>query len=285
MRATVRNKGIPKHIKKPMSFTDLETLKANPAYIGAKSGSLDDALALVDELLFEHVGEIEGSFPRGCIFISPDAHEASGHNQIPNALSAGLAAITEGSVDTEVIQSNKVFHTGASMVERLMSQPEFEGEIQEGRNYVIVDDVVTSGSTVAALSSYIQNNGGCVYHISVLTNEIRNGILSPSENNIKTIKERFGYELKHELGITADALTAGEASYLAGFRSIDGIRERIFKAEKERSSRLLSKGILSFESLGNNSAHLDAQNEGRCFNLNTSPLGMSESMGMTMTPL
>jgi hypothetical protein len=67
---------------------------------------------------------------------------------------------------------------------------------------------------------------------------------SPSKRIIGLLNERFGDEIKRIFGIALPALTVNEANYLVGFRSIDEIRNRCFKARKEIDLRLRSKGIV-----------------------------------------
>jgi hypothetical protein len=50
---------------------------------------------------------------------------------------------------------------GSSMVERLYYQPVFSGTVKQA-DYVIVDDVYTSGRTLKALKNYIESRGGNV---------------------------------------------------------------------------------------------------------------------------
>ena len=45
---------------------------------------------------------------------------------------------------------------------KLFNPPEFMGKVEPGRSYILVDDMITTGSTLAALHSYIRSNGGHV---------------------------------------------------------------------------------------------------------------------------
>jgi orotate phosphoribosyltransferase-like protein len=63
-------------------------------------------------------------------------------------------------VDITITQANRVFHTGANAMERLLARAEFAGDIEHGRRYVQVDDVTTMGSTLADLASHIRSHGG-----------------------------------------------------------------------------------------------------------------------------
>jgi hypothetical protein len=53
-------------------------------------------------------------------------------------------------------------------MERLALRPEFEGAVQTGGRYVLVDDVTSLGGTIAELAHYIQRNGGIVQDVAVI---------------------------------------------------------------------------------------------------------------------
>ncbi len=85
----------------------------------------------------------------------------------------------------------------------------------------------------------------CTRSALVLVNAGRSKSLSPDKQTLKLLEERYGNELIEIFGIQASALTANEARYLVGFRSIDEIRNRLVKAKQEVDIRLRSKGIPS----------------------------------------
>ena len=53
-------------------------------------------------------------------------------------------------------------------MESLALRPEFEGAVQIGGRYVLVDDVTSLGGTIAELAHYIQRNGGIVQDVAVI---------------------------------------------------------------------------------------------------------------------
>ena len=57
------------------------------------------------------------------------------------------------------------------------------------------------------------------------------------------LEKRYGREITQLFGIEPSALTANEANYLIGFRTIDEIRNRLANARQETHLRLRSKGI------------------------------------------
>jgi len=76
-----------------------------------------------------------------------------------------------------------------------------------------------------------------------VANAARSGILTPDRKLVSLIEERFGDVLRDEIGLEPAALTADEASYLAGFKDADAFRGSLAKAASERERRLSSKGI------------------------------------------
>jgi adenine/guanine phosphoribosyltransferase-like PRPP-binding protein len=59
-----------------------------------------------------------------------------------------------------VVQSNTVGHTGASGFQRLANQALFEGELERGCSYLLVDDFIGQGGTLANLIGYVERAGG-----------------------------------------------------------------------------------------------------------------------------
>ena len=70
----------------------------------------------------------------------------------------------------------------------------------------------------------------------------RNPALVAGKKFVRLIKERFNDEFTETFGIEPGALTANEAEYLVGFKSIDAIRNRLAAAEQVIDRRLRSKG-------------------------------------------
>ena len=65
----------------------------------------------------------------------------------------------------------------------------------------------------------------------------------PTSKVIRELEKRYGNEIEEIFGIVPRTLTANEANYLVGFKSVDEIRNRLVKARKETDLRLRSKGI------------------------------------------
>lgn len=239
----IRSIGFPLSLTALHLFTQDASLKAHRAYRQAKAGDRDAALELVVELAATWLAGHQARFKPGLNFVAPHAQEMSGDNAIPQTLASVCAELFGGCVDTEIVQSDRVYHTGADPMERMAARAQFVGKVMPGAEYVLVDDVTNLGGTLAELSNYIQVYGGVVSDVLVLVNAGRNPALVPQNKFVRLVKERFGHEITEILGIEPAALTANEAGYLVGFKSIDQLRNRLVAAEQEIDRRLRSKGI------------------------------------------
>ena len=226
-------------------FRNDEPLKRHADYKAAKAGDVDAAARLVRDVVKpESLEQSRRIFGPDAIFVPVHAQEASGKNQIPNMLALAHAQAAGASVEQDIKQSNKAFHTGAGAMERLMNRAEFDGAVEPGKSYVLVDDVTTMGSTLADLAAYIQRNGGHVAGSVVLVNAARGSKMQASPRVINQLEARHGQAIREILGIDAAQLTGPEADYLIGFKSADEIRNRATRAEQERSARLRAKEVL-----------------------------------------
>lgn len=224
-------------------FTKDADLKQHSAYPAAKAGDISAAIQLVSDLALSFIYTHRNLFLRNHIFVAPHAREASGDNAIPQVLAEVCALVVGAKADTSIVQTTRVFHTGADPMERMSLRAQFEGDVVPQGQYVLVDDVSSLGGTLAELANYIQLNGGQVVHILVLVNAGRTSKFKPESKTIRLLEKRYGHEITEIFGIKPAALTANEASYLVGFRTTNEIRNRLAKARQETYFRLRSKGI------------------------------------------
>ncbi len=143
--------------------SNLVRMRTHPAYAEAKEGGLRAARAVVRDLF-----KPGAAVPR-TDFVAPvvqlDVNER--WNALPMALAVRLAEHTGAKVVPTIVQSNVVHHTGAAARERLAHQPQFTGKVPAG-SYLLEDDVVTLGSTLANLRGHIEVHGGRVAAASTL---------------------------------------------------------------------------------------------------------------------
>jgi hypothetical protein len=243
-----RSIGIPAAATSVSTFTKDSEIKSDPDYKAAKAGDPEAAARMVERLVTKaDVEKARQSFGSDAIYVPVVAEEATGKNKIPEMLAHFYAISTGAQVSDDIVQASRAYHTGARPLERLLSRPIFDGEVQPGKNYVLVDDVSVMGGTLAELANHIQSNGGLVSGIVTLVNASRTGQNTANGKDISDIDGRFGDVLRSEFGLEPSALTGDEAFYLRGFRDADSLRNSIAKARRERNDRLRAKGLRASE--------------------------------------
>jgi hypothetical protein len=260
--APVRTLGFPQELNEPLFlWRDDTQLKAHEQYAAAKAGDLWAAIELIADIatpLEERVAAAarSGNWPQPLLYVAPHAREARGDNAIPQVLAVSLGfnvaialgadpalAEKQNQTDQYIVQTTKVYHTGADAMERLIARASFQGLVRRGANYVLVDDVTTLGGTLCDLADYIRRGGGNVVAAVVLVNASRSGKLVPAQKTVRRLEENFGHVIRETFRIEPTALTADEAQYLVGFRTAEEIRGRSAKAQQTTDLRLRSKGI------------------------------------------
>ena len=107
---------------------------------------------------------------------------------------------------------------------RLFAQPEFDGPVVAGAEYIIVDDHITQGGTVNALRDHIESHGGKVVAVSALTLSQNSSILSPRKETLDELKAKWPDidRLLADAGIaeSARALTESQARYILKFSPV-----------------------------------------------------------------
>jgi hypothetical protein len=172
--------------------------------------------------------------------VSAHAYEQNGVNAIPEAFAYELGQLLAWPIDTGIVQINVVSHTGADGFSRLARQAEFDGKIGENVSYVMVDDFIGMGGTLANLRGHIETNGGKVIAAVALTGKPHSARLNLSQATLNDLRNKHGTELEQwwqqKFGHAFDALTESEARYLIRTHDVATIRHRIAQAEQTGNS-------------------------------------------------
>jgi SPP1 gp7 family putative phage head morphogenesis protein len=211
-----------------------ELVKAHPHYLAAKGGSFEHAVDLSAEFL-----DIEGIERRykNPILLPITAEEKLGKNAIPLGMAALIQAQTKWGVENGIYQSNKAGHTGANGWHRLVSHATFEGEVVLGGHYVILDDFLGMGGTLASLKSFIEGAGAKVVGYEILTGKLESSKLYLRKQTLNDLREKHGQfeaEFKQLVGFDYSGLSESEARYLLRAKSIERLRNQITRAIFER---------------------------------------------------
>ena len=214
-----------------------------PEYTAAKAGDAVAAANLVDSLVDEAgtarvralISEVSESGQT--LLVSAHAYERQGVNAIPAALAKLLSERLDIPFRITVVQVNIVSHTGADGYGRLARRPRFEGDVDKGREHVMVDDFVGQGGTLANLRGWIEQQGGKVVGAVVLTGKPYSAKLNPSQEQLHELRQRHGPDFeswwRENFDHSFDCLTQSEARYLARSPDVDTIRNRLAAARHE----------------------------------------------------
>ena len=212
----------------------VQGLRRDPDWAAAKTGDAEAALRLVERLakpkaaarLRAALGEEEA-----LLVTVRQAERGSGDNLIPATFARWLAAQTGLQVDETILRKNRTKRTDANAVERLVRRAAFVGEVEPGRAYVIVDDVVTQGGTVADLRGYIEAKGGRVLAVTALQAPGANAKLAASPAQIAALRRRFGEAgeawWKETFGYDFAGVTASEARQLFRYGGLQDLRSAL----------------------------------------------------------
>ena len=201
------------------------------------------AFCLVEDLARPLCDRAAQLFSAGSLYVAPYAIEAAGENAIPTILAATIADEAHSEADGDIVQREQVYHTGADPMERLNLRATFDGPVQRGRPFILVDDVTTMGGTLADLADHIQRHGGIAAGLLVVANAARSGRITPGPLVTIQLERRFGDVIRALLQIEPTALTREESRYLIGFRTADELRNRRLKARQATVDRLRAKGV------------------------------------------
>jgi len=215
---------------------DESLVKKHLDYVAAKAGDVAAAKQLVADVLTPtaaaHIREAIGESKP---FITPVfAEEKTGINRIPAVFAEVIGERLDLPVYDEIVQINKVGHTGASGYHRLAYPALFDGDVRQNATYLLVDDFIGQGGTLANLKGYIESKGGKVVLATTLTGKSYSAKLAPSTETIHRLRQKHGNELENwwrqTFGYGFDQLTESEARYLERSDDALSIRDRLIAA-------------------------------------------------------
>ncbi|MFQ2037455.1 LPD38 domain-containing protein [Aeromonas veronii] len=210
---------------------------SHPDYEAAKGG--DDAAArrLVREVLspdaIRQLKEVIGN--REAIALGVHAEEAVSRNAIPQAMADLLGKVLGIEVSVDIVQAAKVGRTSQDGFGRLALQPGFDGKVRTDKPYLIMDDTLTQGGTLANLKGYIENRGGEVLAATALTGKQYSAKIAIDSSTLEQLREQYdgtGLEAwwQNRFGYGFDSLTESEGRYILRAKDADKVRDRVAAA-------------------------------------------------------
>ena len=219
-------------------LADVKAAQNDPNYTAAKGGDELHAAGLIKNLIGpDQVATVRWLLDGRQPILSPvHAIETTGVNEIPIALAESLAEALALQVELSVIQDNTVGHTGADGWHRLANAPIFGGVVVSEAEYLLVDDFIGQGGTLANLRGYIESKGGRVLGAVTLTGKPYSARLAPDRLLIEALRAKHGKNLEdwwqEQFGYGFDCLTHSEARYLERVSDVDAIRTRVLEARQ-----------------------------------------------------
>jgi hypothetical protein len=157
-------------------------------------------------------------------------------NTIPMAMAVCLSDRLGLALVSDVIQTRRAEHSGASGWWRLQSQALFSGEIKPGADYILLDDFLGMGGTFANLPGYVEAKGGRVVHMQALTGKPHSARIALTTETLDALRGKHGGLepwWRAEYGYGFDALTESEARDLVRAEDADTIRTRLAEAARQ----------------------------------------------------
>jgi len=230
------------HFREVMLLASESATKQHPVYRAAKSGDARAAAALVRDSVntetLERVRKwIDSLRPVAELgLVSAHAYELEGVNAIPAALAEFLSERLGLPYEPGLVQVNIVAHTGADGYGRLARQASFEGAVKKNRAYVMVDDFIGQGGTLANLRGQILKSKGRVAGAICLTGKPYSAKLALAKEQLDELRRIHGPNLENwwreHFGHAFDCLTQSEARYLSRSPDANEIRNRIAEAKR-----------------------------------------------------
>ena len=200
--------------------------------VGAFVG--DEFLAKLRRMVFSPARAVRGRRVRNVRVAAVHAEEATGRNQIAQALSSLIAAKLDLKRESDIVQSNVVSHTGSDGYTRLARQATFQGQILPGAEYLLVDDFVGQGGTLANFRSHVELHGGHAVGAVVLTGKPYSAKIRLTAETLRLLRTKHGTILERwwidRFGFDFSRLTESEARYLAKSPDAVAIRNKILEA-------------------------------------------------------
>lgn len=211
-------------------------IKRHADWPAAKAGDEAAAMRLARDLMkpevVARIAERLGGRKPSVVAVHADE---PGRNRIPLAYADELAHRLGLEVDDDIVQT-VAGRTALGRDGRLVQRAAFDGAVEPGRDYLIVDDHATMAGTLADLRAYIENHGGRVILASTLSANSASARLAPGADVLAKLTERFA-DLdgwwRQRFGYGLEGLTHAEARHLLRSPSADALRNRLAQARQE----------------------------------------------------
>jgi len=242
---------LPDHLASAVVATNGKTLKNKPSYDPAKKhgdydGAVDVANSIIKSSTISEIrSKLHGDAP---VYVVPVVNQEDGaeaENQLPIAMAKAIASWLRATVLMEV-GKKKTGATKLNARERAIADNGYEGEIPEFGQFILVDDMLTSGNTLYGLYDYLAGNGADV-RAFVTGAQTRGAGIRASQEDLDEMHKKSGLdsaEIADILGRHEGYLTGQEVRHynLTGGRGPSGFAKR-FANDGKREGQSPSNGL------------------------------------------
>jgi hypothetical protein len=234
--------------------TSVAYLKRCEGFERAKNGDMNAADSVVQQCVkYKRIHELQSEYPNSVLL------PVIGRNALPLAFAQALnMPVWKNVLLTDPLPRKKLF-----AIQRLLHKPVFVGFVQKDTEYIIVDDVITQGGTIATLREYVLARGGRVVAVSALAFSVGSHYIAPTKDVLLRLFAKFGYPIGilQAMGFVGslEELTYSQVRYLLRFSSVRNICNKMEQAnfmlasdEKNKSVRNLLIAVAN----GRNEAEL-----------------------------
>ncbi|MBX5205836.1 phosphoribosyltransferase [Rhizobium sp. NZLR1] len=214
-------------------------MSSHGLYSAAKGQrDMDAALKVVDDLVVEDtikkLRALEmktGIKPK---LIAPAAQIGESNNALAVGYANWLAHELDWEVDESIFQMKDFSKDKLDRWVRIAHRSTFYGEIDKKTPYVIVDDVITQGGTMADLRSFILGKGGRVIGMSAIASREGNDVQIRLDADTQTkLEKMYGGDLAkfcgEHLGFHYRGFTCPEAAGVLSCASYVHLGEKIMR--------------------------------------------------------
>jgi hypothetical protein len=215
------------------------SLSSHALYQPAKGQrDVDAAISLIDDLvtkqclmnLFDFVDGKAGK-PK---IVAPSCQPGDSNNALAISYAQWLGHECDWEVETEIFQDKTIARDKSRVWTRIANRCSFRGEIDKAAAYVIVDDVITTGGTLADLRSFIHRKGGTVIAMSAIASrDGRPQRIRLGDDTRADLERFYGNDLAgfchKNLGFSHDCLTDSEGQALRGCSGYVDLRKKLLR--------------------------------------------------------
>jgi orotate phosphoribosyltransferase-like protein len=225
------------HYRQEWANATTNGMADHPSYHAAKhEGDVNAALRVVKDSLSRlyivqmrmMLQQMEQKGFEKPVLVAP--YRADSKNMLARTAAVYLGEQLGLEVDDKIVEMPGKSRRLMDKFERIFNTPDYAGEVQKGRAYIAVDDMITTGGTLSSLRSYIDEQGGrFLFSCSMASVDGKNTTLNPQPSQIEELSNKLSKHMQKWLENVADVklptLTRAETAFLLSGKNAHGLRD------------------------------------------------------------